>query len=74
MDAASLRHAEQVSDELKQKITEDASPFRMLTEDRPTGNLHLGHYFGSLRNRVELQNAGVEKLADRRRLPGHYGP
>ena len=60
MDAASLRHAEQVSDELKQKITEDASPFRMLTGDRPTGNLHLGHYFGSLRNRVELQNAGVE--------------
>lgn len=60
MDAASLRHAEQVSDELKQEITEDASPFRMLTGDRPTGNLHLGHYFGSLRNRVELQNAGVE--------------
>ncbi|AZQ78184.1 tryptophan--tRNA ligase [Flaviflexus ciconiae] len=60
MDAASLRHAEQVSDDLKQKITEDASPFRMLTGDRPTGNLHLGHYFGSLRNRVELQNAGVE--------------
>ncbi|NLJ72964.1 MAG: tryptophan--tRNA ligase [Syntrophomonadaceae bacterium] len=29
---------------------------RILTGDRPTGNLHLGHYLGSLKNRVELQN------------------
>ena len=27
---------------------------------RPTGHLHLGHYFGTLRNRVLLQNRGVE--------------
>ena len=33
--------------------------FRILTGDRPTGFLHLGHYFGTLRNRVRLQNAGV---------------
>ncbi|HIY25405.1 MAG TPA: tryptophan--tRNA ligase [Candidatus Brachybacterium merdigallinarum] len=32
----------------------------MLTGDRPTGALHIGHYFGSLRNRVRLQEAGVE--------------
>src|SRR5699024_12324206 len=32
----------------------------MLTGDRPTGALHIGHYFGSLRNRVHLQDAGVE--------------
>ena len=30
----------------------------MLTGDRPTGKLHVGHYVGSLRRRVELQNTG----------------
>lgn len=30
----------------------------MLTGDRPTGKLHVGHYVGSLRRRVELQNKG----------------
>jgi tryptophanyl-tRNA synthetase len=30
----------------------------ILTGDRPTGKLHLGHYVGSLKNRVELQNTG----------------
>src|SRR5882672_8248405 len=29
---------------------------RILTGDRPTGKLHLGHYLGSLANRVKLQN------------------
>lgn len=33
---------------------------RTLTGDRPTGRLHLGHYFGSLKKRIELQNAGYE--------------
>ena len=31
---------------------------RVLTGDRPTGNLHIGHYFGSLKKRVEMQNSG----------------
>ena len=30
----------------------------MLTADRPTGKLHIGHYIGSLKSRVELQNNG----------------
>ena len=35
----------------------------ILTGDRPTGRLHVGHYVGSLRNRVVLQNSGrFEKL------------
>lgn len=35
----------------------------ILTGDRPTGRLHVGHYVGSLRNRVILQNSGkFEKL------------
>ena len=45
---------------------------RILTGDRPTGKLHIGHYFGSLRNRVELQDkyetyilvADVQALTD----------
>jgi tryptophanyl-tRNA synthetase len=34
--------------------------YRVLTGDRPTGALHLGHYLGTLRNRVLLQQLGVE--------------
>ena len=30
----------------------------ILTADRPTGKLHLGHYIGSLKSRVSLQNSG----------------
>ena len=30
----------------------------ILTGDRPTGRLHLGHYVGSLKRRVEMQNSG----------------
>jgi len=33
---------------------------RVLTGDRPTGSLHVGHYFGSLQNRVRLQNQGID--------------
>ena len=28
----------------------------LVTGDRPTGNLHLGHYVGTLENRIKLQN------------------
>lgn len=48
------------SQALEQKIATDPSGLRMLTGDRPTGALHIGHYFGSLRNRVRMQDAGVE--------------
>ena len=34
----------------------------ILTGDRPTGKLHLGHYVGSLSNRVKLQNEGGKAL------------
>jgi len=32
---------------------------RILTGDRPTGRLHIGHYFGSIKKRVELQESGL---------------
>src|SRR3954452_5557908 len=56
---ASSRQAEARSAELEREITEDPDRFRVLTGDRPTGPLHLGHYFGTLANRVRLQDAGV---------------
>jgi tryptophanyl-tRNA synthetase len=42
------------------QIAEHPADFRVLTGDRPTGALHLGHYFGTLANRVRLQRAGVD--------------
>jgi len=52
--------AQQRSDRIWSTIESDPAGLRMLTGDRPTGALHIGHYFGSLRNRVHLQDAGVE--------------
>ncbi|WP_238146632.1 tryptophan--tRNA ligase [Ornithinimicrobium murale] len=57
---ASLARTILRSAEIEREIDRDASRFRVLTGDRPTGNLHLGHYFGTLRNRVLLQQRGVE--------------
>ena len=48
------------SAELEELIDQDAAAFRILTGDRPTGLLHLGHYFGTLQNRVRLQELGAE--------------
>lgn len=45
---------------LEGRIAAEPHRFRVLTGDRPTGALHLGHYFGTLANRVRLQNLGVQ--------------
>lgn len=58
-DASLLRTLAR-SAEIDREIVEDPGAFRILTGDRPTGNLHLGHYFGTLANRVSLQRRGVE--------------
>jgi tryptophanyl-tRNA synthetase len=50
------------SHELEATIARDPGAFRVLSGDRPTGALHVGHYFGSLANRVRLQEAGVELM------------
>ncbi|GAA4416526.1 tryptophan--tRNA ligase [Georgenia halophila] len=57
---ASLERTRRRSEEIEDQIATDPGRFRVLTGDRPTGSLHVGHYFGSLRNRVRLQRAGVE--------------
>jgi len=48
------------STDLEARIAAAPHRFRVLTGDRPTGALHLGHYFGTLANRVRLQDLGVE--------------
>lgn len=48
------------SAELEAQLARDPGRFRVLTGDRPTGALHLGHYFGTLHNRVRLQDLGVD--------------
>jgi tryptophanyl-tRNA synthetase len=58
----STRRAEARSAELEREIAVHPERFRVLTGDRPTGPLHLGHYFGTLANRVRLQRAGVDVL------------
>ncbi len=48
------------SNEVEAQIAAHPEKFRMLTGDRPTGALHIGHYFGSIRNRLKLQSFGAE--------------
>jgi len=43
-------------------IPDDLKEARVLTGDRPTGPLHVGHYFGTVANRVRLQALGAEVL------------
>lgn len=54
--------AERRSAELERNVLAHPASFRILTGDRPTGPLHIGHYFGTLENRVRLQRLGVELL------------
>ena len=42
-------------------MTKNVADKVILTGDRPTGPLHIGHYVGALRNRVEMQNSGEYK-------------
>lgn len=58
--SATLRRALERSAEIEQAISEDPTQFRVLTGDRPTGKLHLGHYFGTLQGRVDLQAKGID--------------
>ena len=55
---ASLERSNKVWEDIKV----NPSKYHMLTGDRPTGYLHIGHYFGSIKNRVELQDMGVPTM------------
>ena len=47
------------SNEIRADLPQHPEHYTMLTGDRPTGQLHLGHYFGTIKGRVELQDMGV---------------
>lgn len=55
----SYEAAKKRSDEIHADLAVHPEKYTMLTGDRPTGRLHLGHYFGTLKGRVELQNMGA---------------
>ena len=47
------------SDQIQADLPQHPENYTMLTGDRPTGRLHLGHYFGTIKERVPLQDLGV---------------
>lgn len=59
-NAASLARTQERSEQIEAAIERDPSPFRMLTGARPTGSLHLGHYLGTIRDWVRIQDSGVD--------------
>lgn len=72
--AGTYEAAVERSKKLEQEIAVNPKKHRVLTGDRPTGRLHIGHYFGSLQNRVRLANAGVPTcilIADYQVLTDH---
>jgi tryptophanyl-tRNA synthetase len=67
---ASIERSRKIEEDIKSR----PGKYRVLTGDRPTGRLHIGHYFGTLQNRVRLQNLGVETfivIADLQVLTDH---
>ena len=54
--------AVEVSKKIEIDIEKNPTKYRVLTGDRPTGRLHIGHYFGSLQNRVRLSKLGVPTM------------
>ena len=60
------------SNQIRADLPQHPEKYTMLTGDRPTGRLHLGHYFGTLKGRVELQNMGAKTnvlIADYQVIP-----
>ena len=57
--SATFLAAKKHSDATLAALNEHPGDFTMLTGDRPTGRLHLGHLFGSIQERVDMQNRGV---------------
>ena len=57
---ASLQRSIKRSEEIEADLLVHPEKYRVLSGDRPTGHLHVGHYFGSLENRVRLQQLGVD--------------
>lgn len=54
--------AVEISREIEAELNVNPKKYRVLTGDRPTGKLHVGHYFGSLQNRVRLAQMGIPTM------------
>ena len=54
--------AVEISKKIEADIALNPAKYRVPTGDRPTGRLHIGHYFGSLQNRVRLSKLGVPTM------------
>ncbi len=59
MSSDTFLASKRMSDEVKADLAVHPEKYTMLTGDRPTGRLHLGHYFGTIVERVKLQDMGV---------------
>lgn len=73
-ESSSLSESLRRSEDLQKMVESEPDKFLVLTGDRPTGKLHIGHYFGSLQNRVVLQNLGLSinvVIADYQVLTDH---
>lgn len=61
-NTGSYETAIEISKKIEADIAVNPTKYRVLTGDRPTGRLHIGHYFGSLQNRVRLAQMGVPTM------------
>lgn len=61
-ESSSYDTAVEISKKIEADIAVNPAKYRVLTGDRPTGRLHIGHYFGSLQNRVRLSKMGVPTM------------
>ena len=59
MSIDSFEASRKRSDEIRADLPILSEKYAMLTGDRPTGRLHMGHYFGTIRERVALQDMGI---------------
>jgi tryptophanyl-tRNA synthetase len=62
LESNSYAAALEKSKQIEADIAVNPTKYRVLTGDRPTGRLHIGHYFGSLQNRVRLSKLGVPTM------------
>ena len=59
MSSDTFQASKKISDDIKADLAVHPEKYTMLTGDRPTGRLHLGHYFGTIKERVKLQEMGI---------------
>ena len=59
MSSDSFEASRKRSDDISADLKVNPEKYTMLTGDRPTGRLHLGHYFGTIKERVALQELGI---------------